>query len=156
DLLYFAVNPFLINIGVALVLGAVAVILDSLFPLPLRTVLGSQPLWFELVEIFFVFEFFAYFIPPLLHPIPFLWGFHAVHHSNTELDWLAAHRQHPLEAIWLLAIANLPVLLLRFPIESMLAVVLLQKLYTAFLHANIRVGYGRLSVLIASPQFHHW
>lgn len=156
DLVYFAVNPFLINLGMVLVLAGMSAGLDLLLPMPLRATLARQPLWLQLVEIFLIAELSGYWIHRLSHRIGLLWRFHAVHHSNTELDWLAAHRQHPLEAIWLLAVANLPVLLLGFPMDSMLIVVLLQKLYTAFLHANVRIGYGRFGQLIASPQFHHW
>lgn len=156
DLIYFAVNPFLINAGMVLVLGALSAALAWLIPQPWRAALASQPLPVQLCEIFLVSELCAYWIHRLSHQLPLLWRFHSVHHSNTELDWLAAHRQHPLEAIWLLAVANLPVLLLGFPFESMLIVVLIQKLYTAFLHANVRLGYGRLSTVLASPQFHHW
>lgn len=156
DLIYFALNPFLINLGMVLVLAGMAAALDRLLPMPLRATLSHQPLWLQLVEIFFIAEISGYWIHRLSHRIDFLWRFHAVHHSNTVLDWLAAHRQHPIEAIWLLAVSNLPVLLLGFPMDSMLFVVLLQKFYTAFLHANVRVGYGRFGQLIASPQFHHW
>lgn len=156
DLVYFAVNPFLINAAMGFVLAALSAALAWLIPQPLRTMLASQPLPLQLLEIFFASELCAYWLHRLSHELPSLWRFHAVHHSNTELDWLAAHRQHPLEAVWLLASANLPVLLLGFPFESMLIVILIQKLYTAFLHANVRLGYGRLSIALASPQFHHW
>lgn len=156
DLIYFALNPFLINLGMVLGLAGMSAALDWLLPMPLRTTLSHQPLWLQLIEIFLIAEISGYWIHRLSHRSEFLWRFHAVHHSNTELDWLAAHRQHPLEAIWLLAVANLPVLLLGFPMDSMLSVVLLQKFYTAFLHANVRIGYGRFGQLIASPQFHHW
>jgi len=34
-----------------------------------------------------------YFIH-LLHKVPFLWRFHAVHHSSKALDWIAGSRSH--------------------------------------------------------------
>ena len=34
----------------------------------------------------------------LTHQVPFLWRFHAVHHSIEHMDWLAAGRLHPLDA----------------------------------------------------------
>ncbi len=33
----------------------------------------------------------------LSHTVPFLWRFHAVHHSIEEMDWLASGRLHPLD-----------------------------------------------------------
>src|SRR6202041_1974535 len=35
-----------------------------------------------------------YFIHLALHKVPFLWRFHAVHHSSKALDWLAGSRSH--------------------------------------------------------------
>jgi sterol desaturase/sphingolipid hydroxylase (fatty acid hydroxylase superfamily) len=30
--------------------------------------------------------------------VPFLWRFHAVHHSTEQMDWVAAGRLHPLDS----------------------------------------------------------
>ena len=35
-----------------------------------------------------------YFIHLALHKVPFLWRFHAVHHSSKALDWIAGSRSH--------------------------------------------------------------
>ena len=39
----------------------------------------------------------AYWGHRLSHTVPFLWRFHAVHHSIEQMDWLAAGRLHPLD-----------------------------------------------------------
>lgn len=36
----------------------------------------------------------------LAHEIPFLWNFHAVHHSAKRLWWWNATRQHPIDKTW--------------------------------------------------------
>ena len=36
----------------------------------------------------------------LQHRVDFLWRFHAIHHSAEHLDWLAAHREHPLDTVY--------------------------------------------------------
>lgn len=156
DLLHFACGPVLIRVGAALLLGALGAALDRLLPAGPRAQLRAQPFALQLVEIFVLGELGAYLLHRLSHAVPALWRLHAVHHSNEALDWLAAHRQHPIEAVLHLGVANLPVLALGFSLEPILGFILLQKVYTAFLHANVRVGYGPLSVLLASPQFHHW
>ena len=116
---------------------------------------GTLPFILQLPLAILVADLAQYATHRAFHQIPFLWRFHAVHHSNVALDWLAAHRQHPLEAIWLLSLANLPVLIFGFSFEPLYGLILLQKLHTAFVHANVRIGWGRLTLLIASPQFHH-
>ena len=36
----------------------------------------------------------------LQHNNAFLWRFHSIHHSAEHLDWLAAHREHPIDTIY--------------------------------------------------------
>jgi sterol desaturase/sphingolipid hydroxylase (fatty acid hydroxylase superfamily) len=157
DLGWFLVGPFLINAGTALLLAAAAAPLGSIVPERARALLQSQPRALQLVEIALLAELLSYWAHRLSHQVGWLWRFHAVHHSNRELDWLAAHRQHPVEAIWLLGLSNLPILIIGFPVETIGWFILAQKVYTAFLHANVHIGYGRFgNRLLASPEFHHW
>jgi sterol desaturase/sphingolipid hydroxylase (fatty acid hydroxylase superfamily) len=154
DLVHFTLNPFLISTGAAFLLALLASLIERV--VPGRAILRAQPWGLQLAEIFVAAELLGYWVHRLSHDVPWLWRFHAVHHSNTSLDFLATHRQHPLEAVWLAGVANLPVLMLGFDVDAIATFILAQKLYTAFLHANVRVGFGRFTVLLASPQFHHW
>ena len=156
DLAHFVAAPFVVGGGAALLLAGIAALLHFAIPSRVEALLAAQPWTLQLVEILVIAELGGYWVHRLSHEVPWLWRFHAVHHSTREMDWMAAHRQHPLEAIALLGVANVPVLALGFATAPLLAFILAQKLYTAFLHANVRVGYGRLSTVIASPQFHHW
>jgi sterol desaturase/sphingolipid hydroxylase (fatty acid hydroxylase superfamily) len=156
DLVYFTVSPFLITFGAALLLGLFAALLGFALPGRWRALLAAQPWGLQLVEIVLASELLGYFVHRLSHRVPFLWRFHSVHHSAESLDWLAAHRQHPLEAVWLLGVANLPALALGFDVEPLAGFVLFQKLHTAFVHANANMGFGRATLVLASPQFHHW
>lgn len=155
DLIYFVLNATLLRLCMATVLTLLSAPLSVVVPVGVRSALGGQPIWLQLIQIVLLSEALGYLAHRLSHAVPFLWRFHAVHHSNVALDWLAAHRQHPLEAIWLLSLANLPVLIFGFSFEPLYGLILLQKLHTAFVHANVRIGWGRLTLLIASPQFHH-
>ncbi|SEC38301.1 Sterol desaturase/sphingolipid hydroxylase, fatty acid hydroxylase superfamily [Tenacibaculum sp. MAR_2009_124] len=44
-------------------------------------------------------DFFTYLIHLLMHKIPFLWEFHKVHHSATELNPFTQYRIHPIELL---------------------------------------------------------
>ena len=156
DLLHFALSPFLISIGISLTLALLSATLAALLPAGLRQALSAQAFWVQLVEVLVTSELLAYWAHRASHRIPLLWRFHAVHHSTTELDWLAAHRAHPLESVWLLALANLPALTLGFSTEPIVGVVLFQKLYTAFLHGNLRLDLRHATWLVATPRFHRW
>src|SRR5208283_3792115 len=34
------------------------------------------------------------------HEVPFLWGFHSIHHSAEEVDFLVSSRAHPIDMVF--------------------------------------------------------
>ena len=102
-------------------------------------------------------EAVGYFMHRIYHEVPLLWRLHAVHHSDTELDFSTAYRHHVLEVL-LTALATLPVLMVLGPDVSVLvAYQLLSALVVALSHANISFGPVLNRVLawvIVTPDFH--
>lgn len=90
------------------------------------------------------------------HAVPLLWRFHAVHHSSEELDWLAAHREHPLDGLSTQLAINLPGIVLGIPLEILAPVAVFRGMWAIFVHANVRVPLGPLRVLLGAPELHHW
>ena len=74
--------------------------LDGLAPSGLRSAVAGQPFWLQLLEVVVLSDFLVYWGHRLQHRVGFLWRFHAVHHSAEHLDWLAAHREHPLDSVY--------------------------------------------------------
>jgi len=89
-----------------------------------------------------------------LHRVPVLWRFHRVHHQATELSWLDAWRQHPVDFVVQGLAVGIPGALLGASLTDVVAVVLLRKLWTSFLHADVRFRFGWLEWLVATPAFH--
>jgi sterol desaturase/sphingolipid hydroxylase (fatty acid hydroxylase superfamily) len=85
-----------------------------------------------------------------------LWRFHRVHHTAEHLDWLAAHREHPLDNLWTRTIENLPLLLLGFPLVTIAGFVVFRGLWAVFIHSNCTLTPGPLRFLIGAPRLHHW
>jgi len=102
-----------------------------------------------------IFELCGYFYHRLAHRVPLLWRLHAVHHSSAHMDWLASFRQHPLEIVLMTAVQNLPLVLLGIPLGAHAAVVLVLRLNTVFVHANLAFKDGIWSHIFATPAFHH-
>jgi sterol desaturase/sphingolipid hydroxylase (fatty acid hydroxylase superfamily) len=108
-------------------------------------------------------DFGVYWAHRWSHQIPFLWRFHAVHHSAEKMDWLINARAHPVDMAFT-RICGLSLLFglgLAQPTGD--TVDLLPVLYTIFghvwsfiIHANVRWRFGILEKLIATPAFHHW
>jgi sterol desaturase/sphingolipid hydroxylase (fatty acid hydroxylase superfamily) len=156
DLAHLMLDPFLIVGASATLLAFMGAAINALVPQGARVAVAAQPFGLQLAEVFVLSELGSYAAHRLAHAVPLLWRLHAVHHSARELAWVAAHRQHPLETIWMLGVANLPAMVLGFDLSALTGLILLQKAYNAFLHANTRTRYGRLTQVLASPQFHHW
>lgn len=128
----------------------------SLAPSALTQPLAGLPFGVKLALVLLFGELGGYLYHRAAHANPWLWRLHAVHHSPAELDWVSAHRQHTLEAAALLIIANVPAAMLGVAPSSALLVVVLQRLHTALVHANLALPEGRWERLIAGPRFHRW
>jgi sterol desaturase/sphingolipid hydroxylase (fatty acid hydroxylase superfamily) len=88
------------------------------------------------------------------HGIPALWSMHSLHHSDTTLNASTTSRHYWAEhGIKMLSIYLLVGLMFKAPPEILGAYALLAY-YNVFLHMNIRVGFGRFSFLLNSPQYH--
>jgi sterol desaturase/sphingolipid hydroxylase (fatty acid hydroxylase superfamily) len=90
------------------------------------------------------------------HAVPLLWRFHAVHHSSEELDWLAAHREHPLDGLTTQLAVNLPGIVLGVPLHILAPIAVLRGMWAIFVHSNVRLPLGPLRVVLGAPELHHW
>ncbi|SFR96455.1 sterol desaturase family protein [Sphingomonas jatrophae] len=121
-----------------------------------RAAIGGQPWLLQLIEIMLVTDFVQYWFHRAFHRVPFLWGFHAVHHSAKSMDWLAGSRMHFFEIVALRGITGLPLLTLGFAPSVMQAYVALVYVYASLVHANLGGDLPRLGRWLVTPRFHHW
>jgi sterol desaturase/sphingolipid hydroxylase (fatty acid hydroxylase superfamily) len=129
---------------------------DSFFSAGYVAALRAQPLWLHALEAVFLSDLSIYWAHRLQHRWDWLWRFHAVHHSAEHLDWLAAHREHPLDSIYSVCAMNLPIFLIGFPLETLGWLLAFRGLWAIFIHSNIRMPLGIFGLLAGSPAFHHW
>ncbi len=156
DLLFFLGQYLLWN---ALVFGALARFgthVGAWVPAGLRTAFSAQPFALQAVEVVVASDLFVYWGHRLQHRVPFLWRFHAVHHSAEHLDWLAAHREHPLDTVYTVGLINLPGFLLGLPLGALAGLVAFRGVWAIFIHSNVRLRLGPLRMLVGSPELHHW
>ncbi|HEX8524324.1 MAG TPA: sterol desaturase family protein, partial [Tepidisphaeraceae bacterium] len=117
---------------------------------------ASQPVVLQLIEIMFLTDLVQYWVHRAFHRVPFLWGFHAVHHSAKSMDWMASARMHFLEIIVLRGTTVIPLMILGFAQLPVHAYILLVYVHSALLHANVRWEFNRIGKFLAMPRFHHW
>src|SRR5262245_38337761 len=97
--------------------------LDDIVPKSFRASVQKQPVWLQAFEVLFFSDLLIYWGHRIQHKVDFLWRFHKVHHSAEQLDWLAAHREHPLDSIYTIGIINLPAFILGFDLNAIAAIV---------------------------------
>ena len=76
--------------------------------------MASQPIWLQFIEIMVLTDLTQYWVHRVFHRVPFLWSFHAVHHSAQTMDWLAGSRMHVVEIVVLRGITVIPMYALGF------------------------------------------
>jgi len=156
DVVHYLVNGTALRI---LLLASVVVIggmLRLFVPTPLRDGIAASPGWVQIVAGLSIAMIGGYAGHRIAHEVPLLWRFHRVHHSIREMDWLAANHLHPLDETFIRSVAVLPLYALGFGRVTLGAFIVVITLQAIFIHANVRLDFGWLRWVIATPQYHHW
>jgi sterol desaturase/sphingolipid hydroxylase (fatty acid hydroxylase superfamily) len=156
DLIYWFLNGALINLGLLSLLTAEFFAAKWLVPASVLAAVANQPYWLQIAEIIFLADLGFYGTHRMFHAVPWLWKFHLIHHSIEELDWLAAARIHPIDQIFTKGVSVLPIVMFGFSEVAIGVFAVLYQWHTILLHANVRISFGPLRWLFASPEFHHW
>jgi len=156
DLIYMLFNGFIIKAAIVLMAASVLGLAAILVPQSITQAVGGQPVWLQVAEIILISDIGVYWAHRAFHRIPALWKFHAVHHGIEELDWLGAFHSHPVDIIVTRAISLMPIFFLGFSEASIAVFSMIYFWHTLLVHSNVRVSFGPLKWLIASPQFHRW
>lgn len=155
--LFFFLGQYLLWGGLVLaVLSYFGSWLDDIVPTSFRAAVAAQPWWLQAVEVIVLSDFCVYWAHRLQHRVGWLWRFHSIHHSAEHLDWLAAHREHPLDTIYTMGIINLPAFVLGFPLETLAGFLAFRGIWAIYIHSNVRLPIGPLRWLIGAPELHHW
>lgn len=125
--------------------------------------LGGLPFALRAAAMVVVGEVIYYWAHRWSHEVPFLWRFHAIHHSPTEIDWLVNTRAHPLDLAFSRSLITAVLMLLGLgqgadgELTAVVAVVIIfNTIWGFFIHSNLRIRLGPLEHLITTPAFHHW
>lgn len=163
DLAYYFINNYLPTALMVPCLALAGWFFHFLIPAQFYDFVGSLSLPVRLALTLIVSEIGYYWAHRLSHEIPFLWRFHAVHHSAKEIDWLVSARAHPLDVAFSHFWGLIPVYALGLtqPISQTsdplpLIFVIIGTAWGFVVHANVSWGLGWPSRLISTPAFHHW
>jgi sterol desaturase/sphingolipid hydroxylase (fatty acid hydroxylase superfamily) len=163
DLGYYFLNGLVPGLLLAGPVALMAIASHHLIPGDVSAAISAWPLWLRVCAAMLVGETGYYWAHRMTHEVPFLWRFHAVHHSAEHIDFMVNTRAHPVDLVFtrLCMLAPLFALGLVSPMRTSDGVVPLIVLFAGmmwgyFVHANVRWRLGPLEWLISSPAFHHW
>ena len=156
DLFYFFIASILIQSLTLLSLAPSKLIMATAELGPVQKAIANQPLILQFFEIMVLTDFVQYWVHRIFHRVPFLWRFHAVHHSAQTLDWLAGSRMHLLEVVCLRGCTVIPMYVLGFSQPALYAYLVVVYLYATYVHSNLKFDIEWLKPFIVTPRFHHW
>jgi sterol desaturase/sphingolipid hydroxylase (fatty acid hydroxylase superfamily) len=157
DLFYFLLSSVLVQSLMFLSLAPANAILHNTNSFEaFRKIVAEQHFILQVIEIMFLTDFVQYWFHRAFHEIPFLWNFHAVHHSAQKMDWIAGSRMHIFEIIGLRSMTVIPMFVLGFTQNALHAYIFIVYLNATYLHTNVRFNIEWLKSIIATPRFHHW
>ncbi len=156
DLFYYLVSSLFVQVLTFMSMAPAIAIATHTAWTTFRHWVGSQYAIVQVIEIMFFTDLVQYWIHRAFHRVPFLWGFHAVHHSAKAMDWMASARMHFIEIIALRSFTVVPMMILGFAELPLHAYILIVYVHSALLHANVRWEFNRIGRFLATPRFHHW
>lgn len=136
------------------------------FPAPIdfNFITGSWPAQqiFFVLLVTFVNDFGQYWFHRMFHFRKHLWLFHKLHHSEEELNVTTAQRIHWAEALLRVPFISLPLVYIfnmqysGAPSDPTLMMIFsgLVASWVPFIHSDTRIGFGKLGILLTSPQHH--
>jgi sterol desaturase/sphingolipid hydroxylase (fatty acid hydroxylase superfamily)/HEAT repeat protein len=116
----------------------------------------SWPLWAQAGLALVSAELVVYWLHRAFHSVGWLWRFHAVHHSAEHLDWMAAHREHPVDGLLVQLFMNLPAFWLGVSLPALAPLIVFRGIWAVLIHSNTRLPLGPLGFLLGAPEIHHW
>ncbi len=163
DLGYYFLSSLLPAVLLSYPIALLAWSVHQTIPETFLQTMVTLPLWAKTVIGLVATEVGYYWGHRLSHEIPFLWKFHAIHHSAEQIDYLVNTRAHPIDMVFGRFCGFIPLYVLGLggptgANESLVPVIvtLIGTVWGFFIHANLWWRFGPLEWLISTPAFHHW
>jgi sterol desaturase/sphingolipid hydroxylase (fatty acid hydroxylase superfamily) len=156
DLAHFIVNHFLVGLILLIVNFAIHRVFGWMVRSDFQQAVQHISFIPQLLLCVLVADMMQYWTHRAYHEVPFLWKFHAVHHSAKTMDWIAGSRMHVLELIFTRVCVLGPLYVFGFEKSVMDMYIIIVGFQAVFNHANVHLPWGPLKFLIVTPDFHHW
>lgn len=120
--------------------------------------LPEMPLWMYMILGLLLLDLIgAYLVHWTEHRVTWMWKFHLIHHSDTNVDTTSANRHHPGESVFRFVFTTIGVLLIGTPMWLVFMYQSISVVLSQFNHANITLPKSvdrAISWFIVSPDMH--
>jgi sterol desaturase/sphingolipid hydroxylase (fatty acid hydroxylase superfamily) len=155
DIVYFLSTHLPIQITTFLILLP-ATQLSSVLSIPaLTNAVGHLPWLVQFFLAVIVADLAEYLIHRAFHKVPFLWRFHAIHHSSKSLDWIAGSRAHIVDDVAVRAFILIPMMCV-FSHNMLVAYLFFVNIHATWAHCNFGPTIKWLEPFLVQPRYHHW
>ena len=155
DIVYFLATHLPIQITSFLILLPATQLTTYLGIPAVLEAMGRLPWLAQLLLAILVADLCEYFAHRMFHTVPFLWRFHAIHHSSKSLDWIAGSRAHIVEDVVVRGFMLVPMMFV-FPHDIIVAYLFWVTIHATWAHCNFRLKIEWLEPFLVQPRFHHW
>lgn len=121
----------------------------------LQATIGGLPWLVQFFLAVLVADLAEYAIHRAMHRVPWMWRFHAIHHSSKALDWIAGSRAHIVEDVAVRGFILIP-MMFAFSQQIIVAYLLFVALHATWAHCNFGPTIRWLEPFVVFPRFHHW
>ncbi len=116
----------------------------------------TWPIWIQAVMGIVIAEFGLYWAHRIAHEWPWLWRFHAVHHSVTRLWIVNTGRFHFVDSLKSILLGIAFLLALGAPMEVLTWLSAVTAFIGMLTHCNVDMRFGVLSWWFNTPELHRW
>ena len=156
DLAYFFMGHVLVQFVLIAATASTSTVDALVASDTVKNAIRALPVWLQFLLAVLAADLAQAVLHRAYHRTPWLWRFHAVHHSTRRMDWLAGSRMHLLEIVLTRSIVLMPLVVLGFAPAAINAYVILVGLQAVLAHANLRLDFGWLENVLVTPRYHHW
>jgi sterol desaturase/sphingolipid hydroxylase (fatty acid hydroxylase superfamily) len=156
DLAHFAVIHLLVGLLMLATNGFAHRVVTWVEADGLQAAVQALPFPVAVLAAMLVADLVQYAAHRCFHEVPWLWRFHAVHHSVRTMDWLAGSRLHLFEVLGTRSLVLAALLLAGFTRGVIDAYIVIVGFHAVLNHANVNLRLGPLRHLLVTPAYHHW